>query len=92
MNNDYWKKYLEKRKHAEELHSAEEVVEETAEEVAEEVAEEAAEEAAEETAEETADEMKVKLVIEKGPVPVEGQVRNNGLSIFRNGEWVKRFP
>jgi hypothetical protein len=80
MNNDYWKKYLEQRKRAEELHDAEEeVVEEVVEEVHEEVAEEVEE-----------------VLLEEPPVddatPVEGQVKNNGLTIFRNGRWQKRFP
>lgn len=76
MNNDYWRKYLNQRKRDEELHSEQE---EAVEEVHEDVVEDVVEE-----------------VLEQPPVkenaPVEGQVKNNGLTIFRNGKWVPRFP
>ena len=80
MNNDYWKKYLEQRKRAEELHNAEGAPEKVIEEVHE----------------EAIVEKKKEVVLEAPPIKEgdrrEGQVRDNGLSVFRNGEWVKRFP
>ena len=81
MNNDYWKKYLEQRKQAEELHEEKEepIVEEP---IVEEPVIEEVHKA----------EVKEELHEEKIAGPVEGQVRNNGLHIFRNGKWTKRFP
>ena len=86
MDNDYWKRYLEQRKRAEEAHAPKEEVDEARPSRPELVEEPAIEEVRHE---EVIEETKDKIVDSDGPV--EGQVRHNGLQIFRNGEWVKRF-